>query len=232
MEVDINAQYRKEHPIKPKIEKKSTEEKIEYAPEIHLDVPLINQLDIPKVYNGCEVTSLAMLLNYLGISVSKSELAEAIPKEPYLYYSGLYGDPNEGFVGNIYGGSGGKGYFVYHGPIVDLAQEYIPKSLEVEDLTGCDFPTILKSLSDGHPVWVITTTTFSETTDTATWETENGEVLISMKEHSVLLTGYDEDSVYLNDPYGNKHYKTDMENFSASWQQLGSQAVIIQEKQK
>src|ERR1700726_1372539 len=29
-----------------------------------LDVPLINQMDPPHLYNGCEVTSLAMILNY------------------------------------------------------------------------------------------------------------------------------------------------------------------------
>ena len=38
-----------------------------------LNVPLLNQMDDPRLYNGCEVTSLAMILNYSGIDVSKNE---------------------------------------------------------------------------------------------------------------------------------------------------------------
>ena len=31
-----------------------------------MDVILYNQMDAPRLYNGCEVTSLAMLLHYSG----------------------------------------------------------------------------------------------------------------------------------------------------------------------
>src|SRR4051794_33270304 len=37
---------------------------------ILLDVPLINQMDQPLLYNGCEVTSLAMILNFNGVDVT------------------------------------------------------------------------------------------------------------------------------------------------------------------
>ncbi len=45
-----------------------------------LDVPLINQMDSPKLYNGCEVASLAMILNYSGYHVTKNELANEVKK--------------------------------------------------------------------------------------------------------------------------------------------------------
>src|SRR5215510_6806733 len=50
-----------------------------------LDVPLLNQMDKPLLYNGCEVTSLAMILNYNGVKVTKNELAENIKTVPLTY---------------------------------------------------------------------------------------------------------------------------------------------------
>ena len=45
--------------------------------------------------------------------------------------------------------------------------------------------------------------------------------------HSVVITGYDKDHVYLNNPYGEKNQKVDREQFEDSWKQMGSQAIII-----
>ena len=56
-----------------------------------LNVPLINQLDAPRLYNGCEVTSLAMVLNYNGYYVTKNELANNIKTVPLTYPNGLKG---------------------------------------------------------------------------------------------------------------------------------------------
>lgn len=224
----VSKQYQRTHVVK-KVPKPVVK-KIKLADQVRMDVPLINQMDNPKIYNGCEVTSLAMLLNYAGVDVTKSELAEALPKVPYLYYSGLNGDPNEGFVGNIYGGAAGKGYFVYHKPIFDLAEKYLPDNLKAVDLTGKDFRKLQENLTEGRPVWVITTSTFSKTTDVTTWKTKSGDVRVSMQEHSVLLTGYDKDSVYLNNPYGNKDFKTDRKKFVESWEQMGSQAIVVIKK--
>lgn len=197
--------------------------------QVRLDVPLLNQMDAPRLYNGCEVTSLAMLLNYYDVEVTKNQLAERTPNVSYRTNDGLRGNPNQGFVGDMTG-NGGPGYFVYHEPIFELAEEYIPNDLEVIDLTDSDFSTIQEYLSQDAPVWVITTTTFSDTQNNQVWQTNEGDVTISMSEHSVVLTGYDAKNVYLNDPYGNKNFATNLERFVASWQQLGSQAITIVHK--
>ena len=42
--------------------------------EQKLNVPIENQM--PDLPNGCEVTSLSMLMNYYGIRVTKNELAQ------------------------------------------------------------------------------------------------------------------------------------------------------------
>ncbi len=62
-----------------------------------LNVPLENQL--PDLPNGCEVTSLSMLMNYYGIKVTKNELAQSIQHVDSFTDNGRYrGNPNQGFV--------------------------------------------------------------------------------------------------------------------------------------
>lgn len=69
--------------------------KVVHKKRVVLNVPLINQMDDPKLYNGCEVTSLAMVLNYNGIDVTKSELADNIETVPFQYDNGEHGNPKD-----------------------------------------------------------------------------------------------------------------------------------------
>jgi uncharacterized protein YvpB len=187
-----------------------------------LDVPLLLQMDAPRLYNGCEVTSLAMVLNYSGISVSKNELASNITTVPLNYEDGTNGNPNVGFVGNM---ADGPGLGVYHGPIFKLAQTYVNN--RVEDLTKQPFSAVIEKVALGSPVWVITTTTFAPTTEMKNWSTPQGTVDVTYKMHSVVVTGYDQESIYINDPYGGKNKKVNKENFIKAWEQMGSQAIVI-----
>jgi uncharacterized protein YvpB len=196
------------------------------AEEIQLDVPLINQMDAPRLYNGCEVTSLAMLFGYWGIHVSKNQLAAQIPHVPLQYGDGKYGNPNMGFVGNM---EDGPGLGVYQGPIFQLAQTYMNDRLTAVNLSNQPFSALLEKISQGKPVWVITTTTFSPIQPLQNWSTPQGSVDITYKMHSVVITGYDQAYIYVNDPYGTKNKKVNREAFIASWEQMGSQAIVIEE---
>src|SRR4051794_36443222 len=92
-----------------------------------LDVPIISQL--PELPRGCEVTSLAMLLQFKGIEIDKMELAKRIRKDttPYQVKEGkvYFGHPNEGFVGDMYN-LDEPGFGVYHKPIMELAEKFLP----------------------------------------------------------------------------------------------------------
>lgn len=218
--------------VKDKVEKTAkkeskTEEKSK-TKYIKLDVPLINQKDEPMLYNGCEVTSLAMLFNYYGIDKTKSELAEKIDKEPFQHEDGTYGDPNKGFVGSVYGepGESGRGYGVYIDPILKLSKEEIPQNYRVINLSNTSFDDLLLEMSEGRPIWCITTTSLSATNDMETWETKNGKVDISWSIHSVVLTGFDDENIFVNDPYGEKK-EVSKKEFMGSWKQMGSQAMTI-----
>lgn len=190
--------------------------------EVLLNVPLLNQMDPPILFNGCEVTSLAMMLNFKGINVTKNQLANRVIKVPLIYSSGEYGNPNVGFVGNM---EIGPGLGVYHRPIFNLAKKYVGD--QVEDLTGQPFELLLAHLANGNPIWVITTTTFTPISELETWDTPQGLVHITFKMHSVVITGFDEENIYINNPYGMKNQKVNRVSFIASWEQMGKQAIVI-----
>lgn len=190
--------------------------------EVLLDVPLLNQMDSPRLYNGCEVTSLAMMLLYKGFEVTKNELAETVTRVPMKYGNGDYGNPNTGFVGNM---EDGPGLGVYHGPIFKLAQLFAGE--KAEDLTGRHFDTLLENVAEGNPVWVITTSTFAPVSKLETWQTPEGPVDITYSMHSVVITGYDPDHIFINNPYGMKNQPVDRKSFIEAWEQMGEQAVVI-----
>ncbi|WP_270399051.1 C39 family peptidase [Ligilactobacillus ruminis] len=199
--------------------------KVVHKKRVVLNVPLINQMDDPKLYNGCEVTSLAMVLNYNGIDVTKSELADNIETVPFQYDNGEHGNPNDGFVGSV-SGSTSTGLGVYHGPIYKLAKQYADN---VYDLTGSNFDTVVNKVEEGHPVWTITTTAFAPVSDFESWDTPDGEIDVTYSEHSVCITGFDRDKrvIYVNDPYGYKNREVDWNDFAAAYKQMGKQAVYV-----
>jgi len=79
---------------------------------------------LPDLPNGCEVTSLAMLLGAVGQPVDKNVLADQVDRDPSqpVFAAGAppsfatitrWDDPADGFVGNI---RVHYGYRVYHHP--------------------------------------------------------------------------------------------------------------------
>ncbi len=191
------------------------------------NVPYIGQY--PELFRGCEVTSLAMLLNYKGVPVDKMELAKKIKKEPFTIRENgkVYrGNPHKGFVGDIYSEKNKNGYGVYNEPIYELANEYLKD--RVINLTGVDFNDLYYYINQNCPVWIITNSRYSPLSSShfSYFNTKEGKVKITYKEHSVLITGYDEKYIYYNDPmlpgYTRKQPKN---NFIKAWEQMGSQAI-------
>ncbi|MDG4657424.1 C39 family peptidase [Ectobacillus antri] len=187
-------------------------------------VPFIRQM--PELERGCEVTSLAMLLQYGGVNVDKMELARQIKKVPFQE-NGMRGNPHEGFVGDIYT-KRNPGYGVYHQPIFALGQKYLPNGLF--NLTGRDVEDIYKAISMGTPVWVITNAEFVPLPESEfqTWQTSAGEVKITYHEHSVVIVGYDQEYVYVNDPLAKEPQTAiSRSNFEKAWRQMGKQAISL-----
>ena len=191
--------------------------------EQKLDVPLENQM--PDLPNGCEVTSLSMLMNYYGIKVNKNELAENIQHVDFFTDGGKYrGNPNQGFVGHM--SIANAGWCVYNGPLYNVAGKY---TTHIENITGSDFLSLLKLVSTGHPVLIITTTTFNRVNDMQTWDTNTGKVNVTPSSHACVITGYSKPKkvVYVNNPYGYRNQPVNWKNLQASYNQQGRQALYI-----
>lgn len=200
----------------------------EYSPQDStiIDVPI--RFQYPELPRGCEVTSLAMLLSYHGVEITKMTLAQEIIKEPGMYSLDgtlYYGNPNRGFVGSMDSLSQ-FGFGVYEGPIVDLSQKYMPN--KVLNLTDSEFSEFFYFLDHGMPIWVIINTTYDELGDNffQVWNTKDGDVTITNKQHAVIVVGYDKDNIYINDPLGRKK-SVPKEAFEKAWIQMGRQAVTI-----
>ncbi|WP_394831549.1 C39 family peptidase [Pendulispora rubella] len=188
-----------------------------------LDVPYVEQK--PELPRGCEVTSLAMLLNYLDVDANKMTLASEIEKVPYWVSNGVHGNPYDGFVGDMYDSSK-DGFGAYHGPVKRLADTYLPN--RIRDLTGNTFDSLLTDyVGKGRPVWVITNARFVKLADSQfeTWHTTSGDIRITWHEHSVVITGFDTNYVYINDPLGGKSKRLGRQGFREAWEQMGKQAI-------
>lgn len=204
---------------------------IKIKDNVLLNIPVISQF--PELARGCEVTSLSMLLNSAGIKTDKLTLAKQIKKDAtprkIINNNIHYGHPNDGFVGDMYTYSK-PGLGVYVQPIIELANKYMPG--KIVNLTKSSFEDLKIPLSNGQPVWVIINTHYKELPDSyfTTWHTKKGTIRITSKEHSVLITGYDKNFIYFNDPLtGQKNKKAPIHDFQEAWVQMGSQAITYQE---
>nr|WP_308281774.1 C39 family peptidase [Bacillus mycoides] len=181
----------------------------------------------PELERGCEVTSLAMLLQFNGLSVDKLELAKNIKYVPFQN-NGLMGNMDEGFVGNIYD-IDIPGLGVHIKPIIELAKLYVSEN-SIIDLTGSNPENLYKEIDKGHPVWILTNGSFRKLPDYEfrTWQTNKGETQVTYRQHSVLLTGYNDQYVFINDPLDmEKNKRIDKQDFEEAWVQLGRQALTI-----
>lgn len=192
--------------------------------EFNLDVDIINQY--PDMPNGCEITSLTMVLNYLGYYVTKEEMSDFyLPKAPVgksNYYYEFVGNPK---MDNAYG--------CYPEAIVNAANSFFTANgieYRAYDYTGHDFEDLLLKLKDGIPI-VIWTAYHMETESyfTSQWIVDGEFLPWKANMHCVVLTGYDTENrkVFIANPAGS-HQSIDMDLFIKRFKQFYSQAVVIE----
>lgn len=184
----------------------------------------------PQFPNGCEVTSLAMLLTAVGHPYSKVTLAKEMPVDLTKRIMGsgwtikYWGNPNVGFVGQVI--KKYDGYGIYHGPMFKFLNHILPG--RAVDLTGEHFSAILAWVARGTPVEAWTTTTFAPTNYWVTWQSPEGPVHATPYEHAVLIVGYDSTQLFVNNPLtGAKAEPVNRAQFIRSWVQLGRQAITV-----
>lgn len=188
-----------------------------------LDVEPVLQL--PELPTGCEITSLATVLNYYGYDISKTQLADE-----YLE-CGEVGDtdPNEKFIGSPYDI---HSYGCFSNVIADAAKSFSEKNgcnFKVYNLYGLSLDDLYKYVEDGKPVVIWSTIDLKETYRNITWDVDGKEIAWRANEHCMVLIGYDKDNdtCIVSDPLqGIKEYPRDL--FNQRYEELGKQAVVVE----
>jgi uncharacterized protein YvpB len=113
------------------------------------------------------------------------------------------GDPNEGFTGSLYGVNAfGGGGVIWPPALLELVRERCGSAV---DLTGESWETVQGFIDQGRPVCV--------------WFTSEG------LDHTVLLTGYSDTTVWVNDPLADKDVTLDIDTFWYFWEGNGYRAL-------
>ena len=186
-------------------------------------------LQLPSLPTGCEVTSLTMAINDMGISVSKETLADYYLEKDLAWTVSFRrkfaGDPRSK---NSYG--------CYSPVIVNCANSFLSgvkgRSFEVKNLDGSSLDDLLHYVDMGIPVIAWVTIDMAEPYYTRSWtDLQTGEKVTWLaEEHCVLITGYNNEqgTIIVNDPLkGPTAYKRDV--FEKRYIQLGKQAVVVYE---
>lgn len=197
-----------------------------FAKKKILNVPLIKQN--PELKFGCEVTSLAMLLQYAGVKVDKLTLANKLEKDPDPMIKSKKGDivrwgnPEDGFVGDMTGRH--AGYAVFDKKLVELIEKYLPG--HTVNLTGKSFDVLLMQVNRNRPVVVWTTGNYQAPDRWEQWQHKNETIKTPLDLHVVVLVGYDDQHVYVNDPLsGKKNHPVNKSTFIKSWEALKKRAI-------
>lgn len=208
------------------------------VPVVHADVGVSAYIEVaavmqtPELPTGCEVTSLTMLLNYIGFDVDKLTLAdEYLPKGEYRK-----ADFNKFFVGNP---RNRQAYGCTANVIAETAENFLrdydtDNKWQVVNITGRSPEMLYSAVKCGYPVVVWGSINMGEIIkDHVAWTDEETGNTVSWVggEHCLLLTGYDmkENLVYVNDPLrGQVSYE--MKTFEKRFEELDRNAVIIVEK--
>ncbi len=196
-----------------------------------IEVPGI--LQNPELPNGCEVTSLAEVLRYLGFDVTHVELAkEYLRCEPMRFEGGVcyVSDPQEAYIGDP---STVQGWYCYEGPVVAAANAYFAaqeSSCTARTFTGADEEELLSYLQAGTPVIVWVTQQLADVRRSSyLWTLPDGTVEHPYSGlHCVVLSGMDLDAgtCTLTDPiYG--VWTAELSRFMEIYEQMGSRAVVI-----
>jgi len=196
----------------------------------HFDVPIVMQY--PELPNGCEIVALTSVLNYYGMDVSKTKMADKyLPKIPFYTQNGKRVGPNPHIA---YAGNPRDlrdGWYVFATPIVDAANDAIAAKkmdLKAENVSGSTREEILSFIDRNIPVIVWVTLDFSPPNKDGGWYIKGTNEFHSSitNLHAVVLNGWEEGKVHIMNPLKGKIIVSE-EVFFDSYEALGSQAVIV-----
>lgn len=196
---------------------------------VMLNVPQI--LQNPSLPNGCEITSCAEVLHFLGFAADKDLLADRyLPRS--AHWRGA--DPDRVYMGDPHrdDDSPACGFYCFAGPVIAAADRYLAEqgsALRGHDLTGCGQAELEAQLRAGRPVIFWATLHFEdvEHEPQRAYSLPDGRVHVPFhKLHCMVLKGMDDTFFYLADPLDNNS-RVSKERFLQVFEQLGRRALVI-----
>ena len=191
------------------------------------DVPFISQT---KLYlSGCESVSAVMVCRYAGIAMTVENFIDLyLPRASFR----VEGDtiigyhPSHYFMGDPYTLRG----FGCYAPCIETAiRKFLPAGFALKNTTGTSLAVLCRDYIDrGIPVMVWATMYMKAPTQGQQWILEEtGEMFQWIGgEHCLVLTGYDDQYYYFNDPLaGQVRYAKSVVNTRFS--ELGSQSLVV-----
>lgn len=203
---------------------------IETAPIQYSPVELM--LQYPEFPNGCEITSLAMVLTAAGYPVDNVTLYEDyLPRQELLLtVEGLTGsDPEEFYIGDA---ADSTGLYCFEGPVIQAANEYLAdcgSPYSAVSISGLSQTQLEEYVVAGTPVITWVTLGYDAPSYSQTyWLLEDGEEYYPyVNLHCVVLAGINDGQYVVADPI-NGVTEVTPEAFWSSFEAMGSRAVIIE----
>lgn len=186
------------------------------------ELPVELILQNPELPSGCEVTSLAMALNYLGYQVDKMTLANEFLSKGEIGST----HPDVAFPGD----PGGRGYGCNPSVIADTVQAYFSSINETsrEIIILENKPLCLSSvyLNNNKPVLLWVSTDMKPKTTFTTWILDDEVYTWYFRFHCVVLVKYSQDTCVVLDPLiGRVEYDTAL--LEEIYEDRGSKMLVI-----
>ena len=165
---------------------------------------------------SCEARSAVDWAAFWGVNISETEFLANLPRSD---------NPDLGFVGNPndpWGGLPPRSYGVHAAPVANLLQKY---GLRAEAQRGLQWIDLKTEIAAGRPVivWIIGQMWIGYPRN---FTGSNGlTTIIAAFEHSMILIGYDKNTVQVVDAYSGQNQTYLLQTFLTSWSVLGNMAL-------
>lgn len=190
------------------------------------------KLNVPVYYQklrfSCNIEAARMALAYRGIYKDVLTLYGQIAKDstPYDEAANTFGNPYQGYTGDIYGVT--KGYGVYWQPISSLISKYRSNSIK----TGWNVSGLLDEVKAGNPVVIWAHNGYSYAGDVYYWTTPSGTSIRAVSGmHSYVVVGYKGTSsnpthIILNDS-NRGVWTVSISYFNSLWGYFNNSGVVV-----
>lgn len=191
--------------------------------DVQLPVKRLEQ----KYQFSCETAALATVLNYYGVNVTEDQIISKMPFDKTKHQENIWGDPDQGFVGDINGKSGDVSYGIHWNPMKKVASNW----MKAEVLKAGKVEDLVDQLNNKRPViiWV-----YTGEKKPLKWKTPKGKTISALlEEHTVVVSGYKESKntlsgFYIVDPAKNKSSRfVALGEFKKYWEGFGNKGLIV-----